>query len=75
MTTSDTLPVPLAAALDRHEHAWLAESRHTTSEGVVLYVRCIGCGTRRVDVAPHPHLPPRALSRPIGVTSADAIAP
>ncbi|WP_447653123.1 hypothetical protein [Microbacterium sufflavum] len=79
MTAADTLPVPLVPPVDRHEHAWLVESRHPTSEGVVLYVRCLDCGTRRVDVAAHPHLPPRALSRPLaaapdGSDAADADA-
>ncbi|MFE7224848.1 hypothetical protein ACFU7D_08705 [Nocardioides sp. NPDC057577] len=46
-----------------HEHGWLTESSHQTSEGRVLYVRCAQCGVRRVDLQPHPLLPPRSLSR------------
>ncbi|MFD4323838.1 hypothetical protein ACFWQC_04335 [Nocardioides sp. NPDC058538] len=46
-----------------HDHGWLTESSHQTSEGLVLYVRCARCGVRRVDLMPHPLLPPRALSR------------
>lgn len=48
-----------------HEHAWLVESRHPTSTGQVLYVRCERCGSRRVDIQDHVEAPPRALSRPV----------
>ncbi|WP_456284567.1 hypothetical protein [Microbacterium sp. JZ101] len=41
--------VDLAAARTC-EHGWRTESRHPTSEGVVLYVRCTRCGARRVDL-------------------------
>jgi hypothetical protein len=63
MTTSSTLPgsrpaLPLAP----HEHAWLIESRHPTSDGIVLYVRCATCATRRVDLQRHPQMPPAAIS-------------
>lgn len=71
MTSSDTLPIPrLASADDIHEHAWLVESRHPTSEGVVVYVRCAGCDSRRVDLATHTPLPPTALSRAVVTPSA-----
>jgi hypothetical protein len=46
-----------------HKHGWLTESTHQTSQGRVLYVRCTRCGVRRVDLQPHPLLPPRSLSR------------
>ena len=46
-----------------HDHGWLTESSHQTSEGRVLYVRCTLCGVRRVDLQPHPLLPPWTLSR------------
>jgi hypothetical protein len=49
-----------------HEHGWLTESSHQTSEGRVLYVRCAQCGVRRVDLQPHPQLPPWSLSREHG---------
>ncbi|NGN91310.1 hypothetical protein G5C66_00970 [Nocardioides sp. KC13] len=49
-----------------HEHGWVTESSHQTSEGRVLYVRCGECGVRRVDLQPHPLLPPRSLSREQG---------
>jgi hypothetical protein len=49
-----------------HEHGWLPESSHQTSEGRVIYVRCARCGMRRVDLQPHPLLPPRALTRDLG---------
>lgn len=62
MVSSHTLPIPQQAPT-AHEHAWLVESRHPTSGGTVLYVRCGDCGIRRVDVQQHPHVPPAALSR------------
>ncbi|MBO0979951.1 hypothetical protein [Microbacterium sp. SD291] len=62
MTSLHTRPLtrPTASA---HEHAWLVESRHPSSDGIVLYVRCDECDARRVDVQTHPHVPPAALSR------------
>lgn len=51
-------PTPTPA----HEHAWSVESSHVTSIGQVLYVRCVGCGTRRVDLGGGPSVPPTALS-------------
>ncbi|WP_053383071.1 hypothetical protein [Leucobacter celer] len=45
-----------------HEHGWYVESRHATSTGYVLYVRCGDCGTRRVDVQERFEAPPGALS-------------
>jgi hypothetical protein len=42
------------------------ESRHPTSDGTVVYVRCADCGQRRVDVQAHPLTPPHALSRTLG---------
>ncbi|WP_082066273.1 hypothetical protein [Microbacterium oxydans] len=70
MTSLNTLPIPrVAPSPEAHEHAWLVESRHPTSEGIVLYVRCASCRTHRVDVQPHPHTPPAALSAELpGVT-------
>lgn len=63
MTSLNTLPIPrIPARTTAHEHAWLTESRHSTSEGVVLYVLCAGCGSRRVDLQPHPDTPPVAVS-------------
>ncbi|WP_068155013.1 hypothetical protein [Rhodococcus phenolicus] len=53
---------PAAAS---HEHSWEVESRHRTSIGEVLYVRCAGCGTRRVDLHARVHTPAVALSRPL----------
>jgi len=61
MTSLNTLPVPRPTS-PAHEHAWLTESRHRTSDGVVLYVRCLDCGTRRVDLQTLSTLPPAALS-------------
>lgn len=62
MTALHTRPIPRQTA-SMHEHAWLVESRHPTSDGVVLYVRCDDCGVRRIDVQAHPQSPPTALSR------------
>jgi hypothetical protein len=45
-----------------HEHGWVTESGHQTSAGRVVYVRCAGCGTRRVDIQSHPLVAPRSLS-------------
>ncbi|MFK4851430.1 hypothetical protein ACI3KT_07335 [Microbacterium sp. ZW T6_19] len=64
MTALHTRPIPHQAA-SAHEHAWSVESRHPASEGTVLYVRCGGCGVRRIDVQQHPMAPPTALSRPL----------
>ena len=61
MTTLHTLPIPRQTAA--HEHAWVTSSRHPTSEGIVVYVRCAGCGTHRVDLQAHPLTPPAAISR------------
>jgi len=47
------------------EHGWSVESRHTTSIGLVLYVRCLRCGVRRVDVQEHVQVVPHALSAEI----------
>ncbi|MFK3678342.1 hypothetical protein ACI2IP_11465 [Microbacterium sp. NPDC090218] len=67
MTTLNTLPIPrIRPETATHEHAWLVESRHPTSEGVVLYVRCGDCGIRRIDLQSHPHTPPAALSAELG---------
>lgn len=66
MTSPQTLPIPRQTAFapeHAHEHSWLVDSRHPTSEGIVLYVRCGGCGTHRVDLQAHPQVPPAALSR------------
>jgi hypothetical protein len=61
MTDTATEQSPHADAT--HEHGWLTESSHQTSEGRVHYVRCARCGVRRVDLQPHPLLPPQPLSR------------
>ncbi|NHN56186.1 hypothetical protein G9U51_10395 [Calidifontibacter sp. DB0510] len=44
-----------------HEHGWSVESRHATSLGVVLYVRC-ACGVRRVDLRRTGDVVPDALT-------------
>ncbi|MFS0854689.1 hypothetical protein [Microbacterium sp. 179-I 3D4 NHS] len=69
MTSLHTLPTPVPAPARSHEHAWTVESRHPTADGILLYVRCTGCAVRRVDLTPHPHLPPTALSRVLGTST------
>ncbi len=48
------------------EHAWITESRHRTSQGVVVYVRCACCPARRVDLCGEDGMPPSAASRVVG---------
>ena len=45
-----------------HEHGWIVESAHETSQGSILYVRCAECGSRRVDLQGRAGRPPVALS-------------
>ncbi|MFG6444976.1 hypothetical protein ACFXQA_06840 [Microbacterium sp. P07] len=45
-----------------HEHGWVTESAHRTSDGVVRYVRCAECRLRRVDLQASAAEPPVALS-------------
>lgn len=71
ITTSDIRTLPRAAAtaaheVARHEHAWVTESHHLTSEGVVLYVRCGSCRARRIDLQRRTDAPPIALTNPMG---------
>ena len=61
---------PLPAPTIPDEHAWTTESSHVTSSGRVRYVRCIHCGTRRIDFQEHPELPPTALSAEVPATGA-----
>lgn len=49
------------------EHGWVVESRHQTSLGAVLYVRCVLCRARRVDVQSDPRVPPSAVSVEVDV--------
>ncbi|MBA8808986.1 hypothetical protein [Promicromonospora sukumoe] len=80
MTTSDTMSAPLtspsapadAAREAGHEHSWTTESRHPTSAGHVLYVRCTGCGAHRVDLQARTDAPPAPLSRAVGATERTA---
>ena len=45
-----------------HDHSWLTESRHRVSDGLILYVRCSGCGSRRVDLQTAAQLVPAGIS-------------
>ena len=49
MTASDLLALAVSASAP-HEHGWITESVHSTSQGRVRYVRCSACGARRVDL-------------------------
>lgn len=59
MTAADTLAPSVAPV---HEHAWITDSVHATSEGRVRYVRCVGCSARRVELEAS-DLPPTPLTR------------
>lgn len=61
-----TVPLLAIAPATLHEHAWITESVHPTSEGRVRYVRCVGCAARRVDLDPASAAPASALSREVG---------
>lgn len=64
MTALHTVPIShTPETIAAHEHAWLVQSRHPTSEGIVVYVRCAECATRRVDLHHDTAMPPVALSR------------
>ena len=63
MTADDDVLTTRTSCRPRtHEHAWQTESAHRTSLGLLRYVRCAGCGGRRVDLHTHPEMPPAALS-------------
>lgn len=53
---------PLTSPIRTHEHGWITESRHRTSEGLVLYVRCVDCDAHRIDMVPSAAANPAALS-------------
>lgn len=65
MTAPDTLPISIRPLPLVHEHAWITESAHQTSEGVIVYVRCADCGTRRVDLQARNGMPPTQQSQEI----------
>ena len=68
-TTSDTRPLSRTALnraaphVAQHEHAWATESRHRTSEGYVVYVRCGTCQARRIDLQRRYDAPPTAQTK------------
>lgn len=67
MTTIDTRPAPQTSTQEaRHEHSWATKSRHATSAGYVVYVRCTACGSHRVDLQGHREMPPAPLTRVVG---------
>ncbi|MBW9208643.1 hypothetical protein KV100_03175 [Mumia sp. zg.B21] len=63
MSTCHRTDTTAQAPVSTHEHAWLTESHHATSDGMVRYVRCPECGARRVDLQRHPDAPPAGTSR------------
>lgn len=64
--STDSARLFVDTASSAHEHGWLTESRHPTSEGTLRYVRCGACGIRRVDVQPAGAVTASALTRDIG---------
>ncbi|WP_231954980.1 hypothetical protein [Occultella aeris] len=73
MTTSKTRsPAHRSVPSAEHEHAWSTQSRHLTSSGHVIYVRCETCGVRRVDLQQRDDMPPAPLSMLLGVASGPA---
>jgi hypothetical protein len=75
MTTIDTRLAPRTSTQRastqeiRHEHSWAMESRHPTSAGYVVYVRCTACGRHRVDLQGNREMPPAPLTRVVGSAS------
>ncbi|MGB3373884.1 MAG: hypothetical protein WBA87_01920 [Microbacterium sp.] len=65
MTAPHTLPISIPSPQLLHEHAWVSESAHRTSVGDVVYVRCPGCGARRVDLRSTDGMPPAPQSRTV----------
>ncbi|WP_194421779.1 hypothetical protein [Microbacterium abyssi] len=65
MPTLRTRRIPHHTAALAHEHAWVSESRHRTTDGTVVYVRCTGCAARRVDLQQDSQLPSIGISRSI----------
>ncbi|WP_295014217.1 hypothetical protein [uncultured Microbacterium sp.] len=66
--TASPSPAPaalgcVAPAPAPHAHAWITRSRHPTSEGVVVYVQCVECGSLRTDLIAAPAAVPTAWSR------------
>ncbi|MFD6700848.1 MULTISPECIES: hypothetical protein [unclassified Microbacterium] len=78
-STPDTASIPLTTPdplrpAPAHEHAWRTRSRHRTSDGTLLYVRCVTCGAQRVDLHAADSAAPTALSRALGAGEADGPA-
>lgn len=67
MTHPQSLKNVPATEASRHEHAWIIESAHKTSEGTVLYTRCsMACGARRIEMCDFAEVPPQAVSAIVG---------
>lgn len=67
MTHPQSLKNVPHTAEPQHEHAWIVESAHKTSEGTVLYTRCaLACGGRRIEMRDLAEIPPHVLSTVVG---------
>jgi hypothetical protein len=70
MTSRDSAAPPILDPETRpglgHEHGWVTESRHATSQGELRYVRCAGCGAHRLDLFEPGGLVGLALSHVVG---------
>ncbi|WFR84595.1 hypothetical protein [Arthrobacter sp. Y-9] len=64
MDTSTALQPAVQA--EAHDHLWAVRSRHSTSEGVVLYERCEDCGSWRIELLEDRFLLPETLHAPRG---------
>lgn len=66
MATEHISPAIRTATPRVHEHGWITESTHPTSEGTIVYVMCASCGARRIDLRGTGDLAPAALSAVAG---------
>lgn len=69
MNAADLDTALTTAATAVHEHGWVTESSHPTSDGRIVYVRCVACDARRID-AVRPGLPPVAAAHVVSAAAA-----
>ncbi|QLD10303.1 hypothetical protein [Microbacterium oleivorans] len=62
---ASTHATAVRSASESHEHGWITESSHRTSDGTIRYVRCAICNARRVDADAIDAAAPVAASREI----------
>ncbi|WP_287903184.1 hypothetical protein [Arthrobacter sp.] len=55
-----------AVQAETHDHLWAIRSRHSTSEGVVLYERCADCGAWRIERVDGRFVLPEVVHAPRG---------